>query len=329
MIIIDDIYNNILRSSNILVIGDIIYDNYLFGNAARLSPEAPVPIFKPCNEEFRLGGAANVFNNIISLGANAQLCGVIGNDKEGANIKSKLINLNNSPDLIFVSSKRPTTKKTRLLVGNQHLLRIDEEITSEIDDEIEIKAFDVINKKIDLYDLLVVSDYSKGFLKHSLVRKIISLFIEKNKKIIVDPKSDFYKYSDVFLIKPNINELSKFVNDSNIHNDHMRLTRYCKTILSRGDFEYIYVTMGEKGGVLVGREDTAQVIPSFGDKVADITGAGDAALGAIAVAIAAKADIVKAVSFASCVAGISVSKAGTATVTKSEVDAFIFNKSIK
>lgn len=326
MIDIMEIYNDILKSSSILVIGDIIYDNYLFGNATRLSPEAPVPIFQQVNNEFRLGGAANVFNNIISLGANAHLCGIIGNDKEGASIKSKSINLNNPPDLIVESSERPTTKKTRLLVGKHNLLRIDQEITEEIDEETEFKAFGGINEKIDLYDLLVISDYNKGFLKHSLVRKVISLFIEKSKKIIVDPNSDFYKYSDAFLIKPNINELAKFVDDNEIHNDHILLVRYCKTILNKGNFKYIYVTMGEKGGVLVGREDSAQFIPVFGGEAVDITGAGDATLAAIAVAVAAKADIVNAVNFASRVAGISVSKAGTAAVTKSEVISFVYDK---
>lgn len=323
MFSIHDIYNNHLKSSNILVVGDIIYDNYLFGDAIRLSPEAPVPIFKPCNGEFRLGGAANVFNNIISLGASAQLCGLIGNDKEGTDIRTILFNLNNSPDLIFESAERLTTKKTRLLVGNHHLLRIDEEITAEIDEEIEYKAFNIINDKIDLYDLLVISDYNKGFLKYSFVRKIIKLFIDKNKKIVVDPKTDFYKYSDAFLMKPNASELYKFVDGNNIHNDHNSLIHHCKIILSKGNFKYIYVTLGEKGGILVGREETTQIVPAFGGEAVDITGAGDVTLAAIAIAVAAKADIVKTVNFASCVAGLSVSKTGTTTVTKTEAVSFI------
>lgn len=328
MLFIDDIYNGILKTSNILVIGDIIYDNYLFGAATRISPEAPVPIFKPYDHEFKLGGAANVFHNIISLGGNANLCGIIGNDKEGANIQSKCINLKNSSDLLIISNERPTTKKTRLLVDNHHLLRIDEETTSEIDEDTEIKVFGIINDRIDSYDLLVISDYNKGFLKDSLIRKVVNLFIDRNKKIIVDPKSDFYKYSDAFLIKPNVNELSKFVNDNDIYNNHNSLIRHCKTILKQGDFKYIYVTMGEKGGVLVGREEDEQIIPAFGGEAVDVTGAGDAALAAIAVTVAAKVDIIKAVNFASCVAGISVSKAGTSTITKSEIISFIRDKNI-
>ena len=325
---IDDIYNDALISSNILVVGDIICDNYIFGKTERLSPEAPVPIFKPWKEELRLGGAANVFNNIISLGAKAQLCGIIGNDKEGVNINSKIINLNNSPDLIAVSDERPTTKKTRLLVGNHHLLRIDEETTSEINEEIEIKAFENINRRVDAYDLLVISDYNKGFLKHSFIRKVIELFIERDKKIIVDPKSDFYKYSGAFMIKPNINELSKFVDDKDVLNNHDSLICHCKTLLKKGDLKYIYVTLGEKGGVLIGKEDGDQIVPALGGEAVDITGAGDATLAAIATAIAAKVDIKKAVNFASCVAGISVSKAGTTMVTKSEVISFIHDRTI-
>lgn len=328
MFAIDDIYNDTLKASNILVIGDIIYDNYLFGNATRLSPEAPVPIFKPSNKEFRLGGAANVFNNIISLGVNAQLCGIIGNDKEGNNTRRKLSKLNNLSDLIIVSNERPTTKKTRLLVDNHHLLRIDEESTLEIDEKTEMKAFNTINDKIESYDLLVVSDYNKGFLKHSFIRKVIDLFFSRNKKIIVDPKSDFYKYAGAFLIKPNLKELSIFVGDNDIYNDASSLICHCKTILTKGNFDYIYVTMGDKGGILIGRDDSKQIIPAFGGEVVDITGAGDTTLAAIAVATAADVDIVKAIHFASYVAGISVSKAGTATVTKSEVVCFIHSKNI-
>lgn len=328
MFVIDDIYNDVLKASNILVIGDIIYDNYLFGSATRLSPEAPVPIFKPCNEEFRLGGAANVFNNIISLGANAQLSGIAGNDKEGNNIRTKLNELNNLSDIIIISNERPTTKKTRLLVDNHHLLRIDEEVILEIDEITEIKVFSTINDKINSYDLLVVSDYNKGFLKRSFIRKVVDLFVDKNKKIIVDPKSDFYKYSGAFLIKPNLKELSKFVGDNDIYNDHALLVRHCKTVLAKGDFKYIYVTMGEKGGILIGRDGSDQIIPAFGGEAVDITGAGDTTLAAIAVAIAANADIIKAVNFASCVAGISVSKSGTAAVTKSEVVSFIYDNNV-
>lgn len=326
MFIINDIYNDALKASNILVVGDIIYDKYLFGNATRLSPEAPVPVFKPSNEEFRLGGAANVFNNIISLGVNAQLCGIIGNDKEGNNTRRKLNKLNNLSDLIIVSNERPTTKKTRLLVDNHHLLRIDEETTLEIDEKTEMKAFNTINDKIESYDLLVVSDYNKGFLKHSFIRKVIDLFVGRNKKIIVDPKSDFYKYAGAFLIKPNLKELSIFVGDNDIYNDHSSLIRHSKTVLTKGDFNYIYVTMGEKGGVLIGRNGSDQIIPALGGETVDITGAGDATLAAIAVAVAANAEIIKAVHFASCVAGISVSKAGTAAVTKSEVISSIREK---
>ena len=319
MFAIDDIYNDVLKTTNILVIGDIIYDKYLYGDTTRLSSEAQVPIFKPYNEEYRLGGAANVYNNIIALGASSQLCGIIGNDKEGNNIRTNLKDLNNSSDLVFVSSERATTKKTRLLVNNHHLLRIDEEIISEIDDNIEVKAFNTIKNRIDLYDLLVISDYDKGFLKKSFIRKVVDLFIYRNKKIIVDPKSDFYKYSGAFLIKPNLKELSKFVGEDNLHNDHTSLIRHSKTVLTKGDFDYIYVTMGENGGVLIGRDGSDQIIPAFCGETIDTTGAGDTTLAAIAFATAANVDILKAVHFASYVAGISVSKAGTATVTKAEV----------
>ena len=308
-----------MRLSNILVFGDIIYDNYLFGNVDRLSPEALVPIFQPCKEEFRLGGAANVFNNIIALGVKAELCGIIGDDREGMTIKTRLMDLNNTPELIVTDIYRPTSKKTRIIAGTHHLIRIDEEKLDEISDEIELKIYDAINNNIESYDLLVISDYNKGLLKHSLVRKVIDLFVHRNKIVIADPKCDFFKYTDAYLIKPNINELSKFIDNHNIGNNLESLYKYCQPLFSRGNFKYIYVTLGEKGGVLLNNNGIVQYVPAFGKKSVDITGAGDTTFAALAIAMAAKIDIIKAVNFASYVAGISVSKIGTATVEATEI----------
>jgi len=328
MIKINDIYNQNLKSSNILVLGDIIYDKYVFGNADRLSPEAPVPIFKTDRYEFRLGGAANVFNNIVSLGARARLCGIIGNDKEGMDIRSKIIDLSGNSDLIIVSNERQTTKKTRLLVGNHHMLRIDEEITSEIEKEAEKKIFDMIAKTVDIYDLVVISDYNKGLLTCSFVRNIIDLFAGKGKKIITDPKNDFYKYSGSYLLKPNVGELSRFIGGRNIEENFDEVVRCGKAILDYGNFEHLYVTMGERGGVLFGKNFEVENASVFGGMAVDITGAGDTTLAALAIAVAAKIDIIKAVKFASFVAGISVSQFGTTAVSKNKVISHIQNISV-
>ena len=315
----NEVYNDNLKSSNILVLGDIIYDNYLFGNTNGNSPEAPVPIFKPYKEEFKLGGAANVFNNIISMGAKASLCGVTGDDIEGMIIKSKLKSLNNISELIFTDSNRPTSKKTRVIAGAHHLIRIDEEKTDIINEGMERIIFDAINRNIDLYNLLVISDYDKGVLGHSLVRNVIKLFNQRNIMVIADPKYDFYKYTGAYLIKPNIKELSTFIGNSNIVNDISSLQKKCHPVFMKGKFKYIYVTLGEKGGILLDGRGAAEYVPALGKKAVDITGAGDTALAAIAIAIVAKIDILKAIHFASYVAGISISKLGTATVDVSEI----------
>jgi len=314
-----DIYNFDSNTSKILVLGDIIYDKYLFGSATRLSPEAPVPIFQPHREEFKLGGASNVFNNIASLGGVVQLCGIVGNDEEGKSIKKKVIDLNNTADLIFTEYEGATIKKTRLLVDNHYLLRIDEENIYETNRDRESEIFNIINDNIDLYDLLVISDYNKGFLGYSFTKKIVNLFIGKNKKIIVDPKCDFYKYEGAYLIKPNINELSKFVRDDRVANDYNLLVSYCNDILKEGNFKYIYVTMGEKGGILIGEDIGVQSIPAFGEDVIDVVGAGDSVLAALAIAVVADIGIIRAANFASYIAGISVSKPGTSLVNKFEI----------
>ena len=315
----NEIYKNNLKCFNILVLGDIIYDNYLFCNTNRISPEAPVPILKPHKEEFKLGGAANVFNNIIALGAKASLCGVTGDDPEGMKIKSKLISLDNTPELIFTDSNRPTSKKTRVMVGTHHLLRIDDEKTDVISEEIERTINDTISKKIDSYNLLVISDYNKGVLKHSLVQNLIKIFTQRGKIVIADPKCDFYKYSGAYLIKPNINELTMFIGNPSLSNNWELLNKYCKPIFKKGNFKYIYTTLGEKGGILLKNNGGLAQVSAFGKKAVDITGAGDVTIAALAIAMAAKIDINKAVNFASFAAGISVSKMGTSIVEKSEI----------
>ncbi|MCL2406400.1 MAG: PfkB family carbohydrate kinase [Defluviitaleaceae bacterium] len=319
MVFIEDIYDDSLESCTMLVLGDIICDKYIFGKAERLSPEAPVPVFLPVECEFRLGGAANVFNNIKSLGVNAHLCGVVGNDKDGMDIAAMLNSLNNPCEYLLTVNDRPTTKKTRLVASGHPLLRIDNEYICVIDEMAETKVFDLISKNIELYDLLVVSDYKKGFCKRSLIEKIIDLFIGKGKKIIVDPKSDFYKYSGAYMIKPNLKELSEFTGHNVSADDLEMLSDICKTVLEEGSFNYIYVTTGKNGGVIFGKDTGLKIIPPFGEAVADVTGAGDTTLAALAVACASGTDVIKAGNFASFVAGISVSKMGTATVSKTDI----------
>ena len=305
----------------ILVLGDTIYDNYIMGEVLRMSPEAPVPILTPNKFEFKLGGAANVFNVINSFRGNVQLCTLIGNDIEGQHIKNTLIGLDNDPSLIFVDESRITTKKTRLIKSNgSQLLRIDCEDVSPIHKDLLYIITKVIREIVDQFDILVISDYAKGLVTDDLASIVIDIFRDKSKIVLTDPKSScIEKYKNSYLIKPNLNEFNKFVASSRFGDSMERLISHGEILLKKSNAEYIYVTLGKKGGLLIGRSIKAQTIPAYGKSVVDITGAGDTVIAAIALALAADIELAESVRFASYAAGVCVGKIGASTFDTCEL----------
>ena len=299
------------------MVGDIIFDQYIYGVSTRLSPEAPVPIFIEQKRDFRMGGAANVFHTVNALNGNVKLCGIIGNDTEGDLLKKHLLKFNESGDML-ISSNRPTTAKIRLICNRQHVLRIDREEVADVNSEFERKIIKLIENNIKHYKILILSDYHKGLLSYGLAQRIIKICNSNNVQVLVDAKKDFSKYEHSFLIKPNRNDLIKLMG-CNIHYKDDEIIQYCKNLLKECDIKYIYLTLGEEGGVLIDKNSNKK-IPSFlNECFVDATGAGDTTIAALAVALLADLSVADAAFFASYVAGISVTKDKTNCVVKEDL----------
>src|ERR1700760_2978144 len=193
----------------VLVIGDLMIDHYVWGDATRLSPEAPVPIVNVKNESTTLGGAANVAQNLVALGAKVTLGGVIGDDAFGTRLIKILTTEGIATDAILKDTQRPTTVKTRVVAGSHQLVRVDREVTDHILSELEDELVDKLDHYINEADIILFSDYGKGLISEDLTQRLIKLAKEKQKKVIIDPKGlDYEKYKGAFIIKPNRKELA-------------------------------------------------------------------------------------------------------------------------
>ena len=308
-----DKYNKI----NILVIGDIILDEYIWGKATRLSPEAPVPVLDVKKHNYILGGAANVANNIAALKGNVYLSGVVGNDTYSKEIKNILQDAGIDSGCLVSDENRPTTVKTRLIAHNhQQLARVDRESRSEICESCQEKIVANILKIIDSIDLVILSDYAKGVLTPSICQNIIKLVKKYNKPILVDPKGlDFSKYSGATLMTPNRLEA-----ETATKSPADTLPEILADKLYTGlDIKNILVTLGEDGLLLYSKDDIFK-IPAVTSEVYDVTGAGDSLIAALALSIPASGQNLEAsVVLGNYSAGVAVRKIGTTTVSPDEL----------
>jgi len=300
------------KGKNILIIGDIMLDKYIFGKVERISPEAPVQILDVQKEEFVPGGAANVANNIASLNGNALMVGIIGDDNEANILKKELKKRNINTEGIFIDNQKPTTQKVRVLGQKQQLLRIDYEKREYINKEIENKIIDFVKNKKDI-QAIIVSDYAKGVITENLLNEIKSL----NKTLIVDPKPKNMKfYKDVTLVTPNIKEAKEMTKKEDINEIGKQLQEQLNT--------QILITRGKDGMSLFEKEITN--IPTKAKEVYDVSGAGDTVVATLTLALTAGASLKQAATLANHAAGITVGKLGTSTVTTDEIKESLENE---
>jgi D-glycero-beta-D-manno-heptose-7-phosphate kinase len=305
-----NILNN-FKEKNILVIGDIMLDKYIFGNVERISPEAPVQIVNVKKEKFIPGGAANVANNIAALNANAFMVGVTGNDNEANILLNELKKRNINTEGIITDQNKPTTQKVRILGQKQQLLRIDYEKKDYLNKETENKIIAFIKEKIEKIDAIIISDYAKGVITKNLIENIKK--IAGNKIIIVDPKpkhKDFYK--NTTLITPNLKEAREMAD-----NEENLIKELNTSIL---------VTKGEKGMSLLEKDGNITNIPTKAKEVYDVSGAGDTVVATLTLALSSNATLKQAAILANHAAGITVGKIGTSTVTTEEIKASLKNE---
>jgi rfaE bifunctional protein kinase chain/domain len=302
----------------ILVLGDVMLDEYLWGNVSRISPEAPVPVVEILRECIKLGGAANVALNIKALGDEPILVGVIGNEKNGERMREALGAAQIPDEGIFVDEDRHTTIKTRVIAHNQQVVRADREDTQEISSELAERMIDFVRTKMGEISALIISDYGKGVITLKLLSELIDLCKKNQIFIGVDPKeTHFLNYKKVSLITPNHHEAAfaygKKVKDENI------LEEVGWGLLDRLEVEAILITRGEKGMSLFERDRSLTHFPTRAKKVYDVTGAGDTVISTFSSAFAAKASYKESALISNYAAGIVVGEIGTAQVTKDQL----------
>ena len=303
---------------NILVVGDLMVDEYLWGDVERISPEAPVQVVTIKDEDFSLGGSGNVVSNVVALGAKVSAVGVIGTGTDGQLLLNKLIELGVDIAGIFQDSNRPTTRKTRIIASNQHVLRIDRETKESISEP----AFEAIAKyledKIPDVDVVLISDYGKGLITEALMARLIAA-AQKHKKItIADPKGlDFSKYSGVSLITPNKKEAALASGIEVV--DEKTLIEAGNKILQRVDIDKLLITCGKDGMVLFDRNKAPYKIRAETRQVYDVSGAGDTVLAVFGLSVASGISFEDGAVLANTSAGIVVGKVGTATVSRQEL----------
>lgn len=303
----------------ILVFGDVMLDRYWWGSVERISPEAPVPVVRLEKTSLVPGGAANVAVNVASLGATPHLVGVVGDDEEGKYLADTLIKSSISPDLLLKLNDRPTTVKTRIVAHNQHIVRIDNEKTNFLQNEHEETLWLLLEKEAEKVDLIVVSDYAKGLLSKNLLARLITKAREDNKPILVDPKGkDYSKYSGATLLTPNRREAREACNFEE-HQTVDDVTIAGNTLISALNLQALLVTQGENGMTLFQNGEKPVHFQTKARQVYDVTGAGDTVIAALAVAMAAGANLLQAAELSNISAGLVVEEVGTTTINREKL----------
>ncbi len=321
---VDELLQNV-KTKRIAVIGDVMIDRYIWGTVNRISPEAPVPIVEVESESSRLGGAANVANNIVSLGATAQLIGIVGDDFSGKEFRSILEEQNSSSDGIITDSSRPTTVKTRVIAHHQHVVRIDSEEKKDIGQDIQKKIFSALEKNIDSIDGIIIEDYNKGVVVKELIHKIIELANRKKKIITIDPKlNNFFEYKNVTVFKPNKKETEEAIGKK-IHNDADVLAAG-KILIEKLKADNILLTRSEKGMSLFEKNGTVSHIPTNARNVADVSGAGDTVIATLTAMLTAGATIGEAALLANYAGGIVCGEVGIITIDPAILRSTIFEQ---
>lgn len=302
----------------VLVIGDVMVDHFVFGRVNRISPEAPVPVVEFDREDFRMGGAANVARNVAELGGVPQLVGTLGRDEFGIRLKDAIKAAGIGGDGLVAETGRPTTRKMRLVTSrNQQVARVDYESDREVDAGTEASLMHAIETAAVSVRAIVLSDYLKGSITRSIAARAIGLARDRRIPVLVDPKIPHIDYyQGATLLTPN-NAEAEAASQTRIrsHGDAQAAARVLRDRLGcRG----IIITRGE-AGMWVLDESTEGPLPAATREVADVTGAGDTVVAALALAMAAGANVVEAASIANAAAGISVGKFGPAGVSLDEL----------
>jgi len=306
------------NKAKILVIGDLILDEFVWGSVSRISPEAPVPVVWVDRESYMPGGASNVANNVRALGGSVYIAGVVGSDQRAEKLIELLSEEGVTTEGIITDPGRPTTLKTRIIAGHQQVVRVDREKTDSMSPSILKDVISYAEKIIPEVDAVVIEDYGKGVITPYILKPIIKAAKLHKKVITVDPKEEHLSYYEgVTSLTPNNYEASTAAGIKII--DETTLRAAGKKLLKRLRSESVLITLGEKGMCLFERSGKITHIPTAAQEVFDVSGAGDTVISAFTLALACGARLLDAAKIANIAAGIVVGKVGVATVNQKEI----------
>jgi rfaE bifunctional protein kinase chain/domain len=309
----------------IMIIGDVMVDAYLWGKVERISPEAPIPIVALRKRENRMGGAANVAMNIKSMGARPLLCSVIGDDDKGTIFLNLLRKEKIESNGILTSPRRITTTKFRIFGNNTQMLRVDEEVESDLSEHDMNELLERIESIIsgDKIDCIIFQDYNKGVITPSLIQRVVGLAKEKNIPVTVDPKKlNFDSYSGVTLFKPNLKELKEGLKTDFNPDDREGLMQAAQRLRSRLNCDYVMTTMSEHGVMISMKDKTEEkniFIPAHLRSVADVSGAGDTVISVASLCLALKRSPYELAYIANLAGGLVCEDAGVVPVNKDKL----------
>ncbi len=319
-----------LSSLKILVIGDLILDEYLFGNVDRISPEAPVPVVWVRGEKHALGGSGNVIQNLASVGVPSIVMGRVGSDNACQVLKSLLLEQKVAPaDFALLESENlPTILKTRIIASNQQICRVDREEILPLDATEEGQVISLLKKRIPECAAVIISDYDKGFLTENVIRECIKTANDHNVIVTVDPQvSHFFLYNEIDIMTPNHHEASRALGRKLI--SEKEIEEGCIEICEKIKPKSMMITRGEKGmSVYVSESKQFYHIPTVAREVFDVTGAGDTVISIYTAFLSAGMSIWEASLIANASAGVVVGKLGTATVSLLEIEQSLENLGI-
>lgn len=315
---VKDLFDS-FQNHQVLIIGDVMIDSYISGDVKRMSPEAPVPVVSVTEKTIRLGGAANVALNVQSLGAKAFVCAVTGDDNQAKELFTLFKENKLAVDGLIKINGRPTTVKTRVISNDKHVLRIDEEVETDISSTFEKQLFLKISSIIKAKNISVVifQDYNKGCITASLIKDVVKLAHEKNIPVVVDPKKkNFLAYKGVDLFKPNLKELKDGLKLSNINPENNKdIEKSSDLLRKKTGAKYILLTLSQFG-VYISDGKQSSHFKAYKRKIVDVSGAGDTVVAVAALCLAAKTDSETIAKLSNLAGGLVCEKAGVVPVDK-------------
>ncbi|MGC1380707.1 MAG: D-glycero-beta-D-manno-heptose-7-phosphate kinase [Candidatus Baltobacteraceae bacterium] len=302
---------------NVLVVGDLMIDEWIWGTVTRISPEAPVPVVAVADHSFTLGGAGNVANNLRALGAGVAFAGVVGDDAFAQHVRDLLRDEQVDDAGVFTLAGRPTTRKTRIVAHNQQVVRADWESTAELADPQRRQLAAFIRERAPQCDAVILSDYAKGLLCRDVVEAASGCRL-----VLADPKpQNIGLFAGVTCVAPNAAEAATITGVAIV--DDASLERAGLRLIEMLECRYAVITRGEHGMALFGKSGERLQIPSVARTVYDVSGAGDTVIAVLGLALAAGAPIEQAMQLANFAAGVVVEKLGTATASPQEILALV------